>query len=56
MFGVHISHDFFRSFAYNLYENVLKRNKNSYLSRRVFLQWRKFWLHGKEVDNQIGFK
>jgi spermidine synthase len=35
---------------------LLKRNKNSYLSHRVFLQWRKFWLHGKEVDNQIGFK
>jgi spermidine synthase len=35
---------------------LLKRNKNSYLSRRLFLQWRKFWLHGNEVGQQVDFK
>jgi spermidine synthase len=35
---------------------LLKRNKNSYLPRRLFLQWRKFWLHGKEVGHQVDFK
>jgi len=35
---------------------LLKRNKNCYLPHRVFLRWRKFWLHGNEVGNQVDFK
>jgi spermidine synthase len=35
---------------------LLKRNKNGYLPRKLFLQWRKFWLHGVEVGNQVNFK
>ncbi len=35
---------------------LLKRNKNSHLPRGLFLQWRKFWLHGIEVGHQVDFK
>lgn len=28
---------------------LLKRNQHSYLPKRLFLQWRKFWRHGYEV-------
>ncbi len=35
---------------------VLKRNKNSYLSKRLFLQWRKFWRYGNEVTANARFK
>ena len=35
---------------------LLKRNKNSHLPRRLFLQWRKFWRHGNEVGHQVDFK
>ncbi len=35
---------------------LLKRNKNCFLPRRLFLQWRKFWQHGSEVGKQITFK
>lgn len=35
---------------------LLKRNKDCFLPRRLFLQWRKFWRHGIEVDKQTIFK
>lgn len=35
---------------------LLKRNKNCFLPRRLFLQWRKFWHHGIEVSKQTTFK
>lgn len=35
---------------------LLKRNNNSYLPKRLFLQWRKFWRHGNEVTVNAGFK
>jgi len=35
---------------------LLKRNKNCYLPQRLFLRWRKFWLHGNEVGHQVNFK
>jgi spermidine synthase len=35
---------------------LLKRNKNCYLPHRLFLRWRKFWLHGNEVGHQVNFK
>jgi len=35
---------------------LLKRNKHCHLPHRLFLQWRKFWLHGVEVGNQVDFK
>ncbi|MBL4822436.1 MAG: hypothetical protein JKX90_02785 [Colwellia sp.] len=34
---------------------LLKRNKNCYLPRRLFLQWRKCWQHGNEVGQQANF-
>jgi len=35
---------------------LLKRNKNSYLPRRLFLPWRNFWRHGNEVHVNVDFK
>lgn len=35
---------------------LLKRNKHCHLPRRLFLQWRKFWLHGNEVNHKVKFK
>ncbi len=35
---------------------LLKRNKNSYLPRRLFLPWRNFWRHGNEVTVNSAFK
>ena len=35
---------------------LLKRNKNSYLPKRLFLQWRKFWRYGNEVTANVHFK
>jgi len=34
---------------------LLKRNKNCYLPRRLFLPWCKFWQHGNEVGHQVNF-
>ena len=35
---------------------LLKRNNNTYLPRRLFLQWRKFWLQGNEVMSNTRFQ
>lgn len=37
-------------------KKLLKRNKNSYLPKRLFLKWRNFWLHGNEVTVDTRFK
>ncbi|MCW8832017.1 MAG: hypothetical protein OQK09_15550 [Colwellia sp.] len=35
---------------------LLRRNKNSYLPKHLFLHWRKFWRYGNEVSANTHFK